>query len=57
MDYAGSSVVHAMGGMSALIAVIMLGPRYGRFSVDGDVCELAGGVVSSSTLLNTFYPA
>jgi ammonia channel protein AmtB len=47
MDYAGSSVVHAMGGMSALIAVAMLGPRYGRFSIDGDVCELQGSVVCS----------
>ncbi|MBI4666789.1 MAG: ammonium transporter [Nitrospinae bacterium] len=33
-DYAGSVVVHAMGGWIALIAVIKLGPRRGRW-VDG----------------------
>jgi Amt family ammonium transporter len=34
-DFAGSVVVHAMGGWIALGAVIMLGNRHGRFSKDG----------------------
>jgi Amt family ammonium transporter len=34
-DFAGSVVVHAMGGWIALAAVIMLGARHGRYSKDG----------------------
>ncbi|MDX8409516.1 MAG: ammonium transporter [Mariprofundales bacterium] len=34
-DFAGSVVVHAMGGFLALGAVIMLGARKGRYSRDG----------------------
>jgi len=34
-DFAGSVVVHAMGGWIALVAVIMLGARHGRYSKDG----------------------
>jgi len=34
-DFAGSVVVHAMGGWIALAAVILLGARQGRYSKDG----------------------
>jgi ammonium transporter, Amt family len=34
-DFAGSVVVHAMGGWIALAAVVLLGPRIGRYSKDG----------------------
>lgn len=34
-DFAGSVVVHAMGGWIALAAVILLGARYGRYDKDG----------------------
>ena len=36
-DFAGSVVVHAMGGWIALAAVLLLGPRYGRYKKDGRV--------------------
>lgn len=36
-DFAGSVVVHAMGGWLALGAVVMLGARYGRYSKDGKI--------------------
>ncbi|MDH5571171.1 MAG: ammonium transporter [Gammaproteobacteria bacterium] len=36
-DFAGSVVVHAMGGWVALGAVILLGHRYGRYNRDGKV--------------------
>ncbi len=36
-DFAGSVVVHAVGGWIALAAVLLLGPRYGRYGKDGVV--------------------
>ena len=35
IDFAGSSLVHAFGGFSALAAVIVLGPRLGKYTKDG----------------------
>jgi Amt family ammonium transporter len=34
-DFAGSVVVHALGGWIALAAVLLLGPRKGRYRADG----------------------
>ncbi len=36
-DFAGSVVVHAMGGWIALAAVLLLGARHGRYTKDGRV--------------------
>ena len=36
-DFAGSVVVHAVGGWVALAAVLLLGARRGRYSKDGDI--------------------
>jgi len=36
-DFAGSVVVHAVGGWIALGAVLLLGPRHGRYGKDGAV--------------------
>jgi ammonium transporter, Amt family len=36
-DFAGSVVVHAFGGWVALVAVLLLGPRRGRYSNDGGI--------------------
>ncbi len=35
VDFAGSAVVHSMGGMMALAGAIVLGPRIGKFKKDG----------------------
>ena len=42
IDFAGSTVVHSVGGWCALAAVILLGPRLGKFSSDGQVRNLPG---------------
>jgi Amt family ammonium transporter len=36
-DFAGSIVVHAVGGWIALAAVLHLGPRHGRYGKNGEV--------------------
>lgn len=40
IDFAGATVVHSVGGWVALIAVIVLGPRLGRFGPNGEVYEM-----------------
>lgn len=45
MDYSGSTMVHAVGGCAALVAVSVLGAREGRFGGHGKVFTLPGQVV------------
>ena len=42
VDFAGSSVVHAMGGMMALASAIIIGPRIGKFKKDGTPVAIPG---------------
>ncbi|HEU5140872.1 MAG TPA: ammonium transporter [Bacillales bacterium] len=35
LDFAGSAVIHALGGFSALAAAIFIGPRRGKFTPEG----------------------
>ncbi|MBL9158351.1 MAG: ammonium transporter [Verrucomicrobiales bacterium] len=42
LDFAGSTVVHGIGGASALAGIIVLGPRVGRFDEDGNPRYLPG---------------
>jgi len=42
IDFAGSSVVHAVGGWAALAALISVGPRLGRFAPDGQARHIQG---------------
>ena len=41
IDFAGSSVVHAVGGWAALIAAILVGPRIGKY-IDGKAVNIPG---------------
>lgn len=42
IDFAGATVVHSVGGWCALGALIIIGPRTGRFSRKGDVHKISG---------------
>lgn len=42
VDFAGSAVVHAMGGMIALAGAIAIGPRLGKFRKDGTARAFPG---------------
>jgi Amt family ammonium transporter len=49
-DFAGSTVVHSVGGWAALAGVILLGPRIGKYSRDGKVLPLPGHSMTSATI-------
>ncbi len=42
IDFAGSTVVHSMGGWVAFAGIVVLGPRLGRFGKNGQSHYLAG---------------
>ena len=42
IDFAGSAVVHGVGGFVALAAIIAIGPRAGKFDADGTPRTLQG---------------
>ena len=50
VDFAGSTVVHSVGGWVALAGVIMLGPRIGRFPKNGNPVVLYGHNLPISVL-------
>ena len=41
-DYAGSGVVHAVGGFVALAGAAVVGPRLGKFNADGTANQIPG---------------
>jgi len=41
-DFAGSTLVHSVGGWAALVAIALLGARIGKFSKDGKAQALPG---------------
>ncbi len=48
-DFAGSTVVHSVGGWAALMGVLFLGPRIGKYR-DGKVHPVPGHNMSTATL-------
>ena len=49
-DFAGSLIVHAVGGFGALAGAIVLGPRIGRFNKDGTANAMPGHNITAATL-------
>lgn len=48
-DFAGSTVVHSVGGWAALAGVLVLGPRLGKFK-DGKIYPIPGHNMTSAAL-------
>jgi Amt family ammonium transporter len=42
MDFAGSTVVHSVGGWAALAGALVVGPRVGKYDEDGNPREIPG---------------
>lgn len=49
-DFAGSTLVHSVGGWSALTGAIILGARKGKFTKDGKVNPMPGSNLTLATL-------
>ena len=41
-DFAGSTIVHSVGGWAALTGCLILGPRAGKYGSDGKITPIAG---------------
>ncbi|HUV68251.1 MAG TPA: ammonium transporter [Terracidiphilus sp.] len=46
-DFAGSGVVHAVGGLTALAVALVIGPRIGKFNRDGSANAIIGHDISA----------
>jgi Amt family ammonium transporter len=50
LDFAGSTVVHSVGGWAALVGVWMLGPRRGKYDKNGRIKPIPGHNMTSAAL-------
>ncbi|MEO0543420.1 MAG: ammonium transporter [Pseudomonadota bacterium] len=49
-DFAGSTLVHSVGGWAALAGAILLGSRTGKYGADGSVSPMPGSNIPLATL-------
>jgi Amt family ammonium transporter len=49
-DFAGSTVVHSVGGWAALAGIIVLGPRIGKYSREGKTLPFPGHSLALATI-------
>ena len=50
IDFAGSIVIHMVGGISALVGAIILGPRIGKYGKNGKVNAIPGHSITLGAL-------
>lgn len=50
LDFAGSTVVHSIGGWAALTGAVLLGPRIGKYTADGKINAIPGHNMGMATL-------
>ncbi len=50
LDFAGSTQVHSIGGWAALVGIIILGPRIGKYNSAGKVVAIPGHSMSLATI-------
>ncbi len=50
IDFAGSTVVHSVGGWAALAGAIVVGPRLGKYAKDGSVRAIPGHNIPLATI-------
>jgi Amt family ammonium transporter len=56
VDFAGSSVVHEVGGVAALAGAMVIGPRIGKYGKDGTVNTIPGHNIPMA-IIGTFILA
>ncbi len=49
-DFAGSTIVHSVGGWLALVGALMVGPRIGKYGADGSVRTIPGHNITLAIL-------
>jgi Amt family ammonium transporter len=49
-DFAGSTLVHSVGGWAALVGAMLLGPRLGKYGKNGKITPIPGSNMPSATM-------
>jgi len=49
-DFAGSTLVHSVGGWAALMGAMILGPRLGKYAKDGRMTPIPGSNMPAATI-------